>query len=270
MDKRLEEFKEYFQIIKIDNRTYAICEDKISYRANCFLLIGENEGILIDALSGVFPNFIKILQLIFYIKINKLLLTHAHYDHFGGYDSKLIKEVYVSEKEKEYLTHYYLTDEEVREEINSDDSIFPSDFNLEKFKVNKIYDANFISEGDVIGIPNRKLRVVSTPGHTDGSLSFYEEESGYLFVGDFLYNGLLDIRDIKSNLDDFIVSLEKIRNLNVSNYLCGHYKPWIRFSDFELTKLINVSKKMLGDDKNSKNDNARVYKTGVKDIKIRY
>ena len=94
MDEVEKSFLEYFQIEKIDDNTFAIKEDKIGYKANCFLLLNKGEGILIDALSGVYQGFIDSLEHIFNVRIRKLYLTHAHYDHFGGYDKNKIEEVY--------------------------------------------------------------------------------------------------------------------------------------------------------------------------------
>ena len=65
MDKVEKSFLEYFQIEKIDDNTIAIKEDKIGYKANCFLLLNKGEGILIDALSGVYQGFIDSLEHIF-------------------------------------------------------------------------------------------------------------------------------------------------------------------------------------------------------------
>jgi glyoxylase-like metal-dependent hydrolase (beta-lactamase superfamily II) len=41
-------------------------------------------------------------------------------------------------------------------------------------------------EGDEIRFGKQRLRVIETPGHTDGCLTFFEPDAGMLFTGDAL------------------------------------------------------------------------------------
>jgi glyoxylase-like metal-dependent hydrolase (beta-lactamase superfamily II)/rhodanese-related sulfurtransferase len=43
-----------------------------------------------------------------------------------------------------------------------------------------------VKEGDTIQFGSRTLKVLQTPGHTDGCLSFYDEQEGRVFSGDAL------------------------------------------------------------------------------------
>ncbi|CAG9861161.1 unnamed protein product [Phyllotreta striolata] len=44
----------------------------------------------------------------------------------------------------------------------------------------------YIDEGDFIAFGDHKLKVLNTPGHTNGCCSFYSEEQGIAFTGDAL------------------------------------------------------------------------------------
>lgn len=237
MDSIERDFLNYFDIEKIDNETYAIKESKIFYRANCFLLIHEGEGILIDALTGVYSEFLKSLEHIFHIKIRKLYLTHAHYDHFGGFDGRIIKEVYLSKYETCYLSKYYLTNKYVRKEIYCDGkSEFPNGFEIEKYKVKHIKNVREFPKKIIIG--NRILEVIETPGHSKGSTCFYETSRKYFYSGDFLYRGDVDIfEDPTSSYKDFILSLEKCKDLEINKFLCGHYDAQIDGNKLSIKEL---------------------------------
>jgi glyoxylase-like metal-dependent hydrolase (beta-lactamase superfamily II) len=52
----------------------------------------------------------------------------------------------------------------------------------------------FVSDGDEVEVEGVKLRVIHTPGHTPGSVSFYTE--GMLFSGDTLFRGSIGRTDL--------------------------------------------------------------------------
>ena len=52
----------------------------------------------------------------------------------------------------------------------------------------------FLADGDEIDVAGVKLKVIHTPGHTPGSLSFYTE--GMLFSGDTLFQGSIGRTDL--------------------------------------------------------------------------
>lgn len=52
----------------------------------------------------------------------------------------------------------------------------------------------FLSDGDEVEVAGVKLKVIHTPGHTPGSVSFYTE--GMLFSGDTLFQGSIGRTDL--------------------------------------------------------------------------
>lgn len=46
---------------------------------------------------------------------------------------------------------------------------------------------NFLKENDVVSFGNTELKVLETPGHSPGSISFYDLKNGVLFSGDVLF-----------------------------------------------------------------------------------
>lgn len=244
MAKVIGEISNYLKIIKFNDYIYAISEPKVTYQANCFLIIQNKEGIMIDALTGLVPNLISTLEYLFKIKIRKLYLTHSHYDHFGGYDGRTIKYVYVHKDEARNLAKYYMSDKQVRDEIiDNGRTILPNLSNFSRYKVKKINNITFIKDGDTIHFGDLKLKVILTKGHTKGSLSFYEPLSKALFTGDTIYNGLIDLSEDVSDLNEFKESLTIINNYDIDYFLCGHYDPIVSSKDINIQKLINLMSK---------------------------
>jgi hydroxyacylglutathione hydrolase len=82
---------------------------------------------------------------------------------------------------------------------------------------------HLVDDGDIIEVGNLKLEVWHTPGHTDSQLAF--RLGNLLFSGDNIYRdgcvGAIDAHH-GSNIEDFVRSLERIRNSDVQWLLPSH------------------------------------------------
>ena len=117
------------------------------------------------------------------LKIKKILLTHAHYDH-----SKDIKKI-VKETGAEVCTH-----------------------ELENLK-DKNYQIRNIKDGDKINIGKTDIQVIETPGHSPGSVCFLFNKK--LLTGDALFVGAIGRVDLPgSSEEDMKKSLKKLSELD--------------------------------------------------------
>lgn len=89
-----------------------------------------------------------------------------------------------------------------------------------------------IEVGAVIRAGNSNLKAIFSPGHTAGHLSFYEEELGILFSGDFLlpdvvpYPGAwLEDGKVVSGLASYMRALDRVENLGAKAYFPAHGIP---------------------------------------------
>lgn len=139
---------------------------------NAYLLTTEDgqRGIIID--PGMNPK--SLIRRIEDVKIEAILLTHAHFDHIGGVDA-IRKDkgcpVYLHALEADWLTNPNkngsLRWPELGGAIQSD----PAEYDLD--------------EGQVLKVLDIQLKVMHTPGHSPGSVSFLWEN--HLFCGDVLF-----------------------------------------------------------------------------------
>jgi glyoxylase-like metal-dependent hydrolase (beta-lactamase superfamily II) len=88
-----------------------------------------------------------------------------------------------------------------------------------------------LDDGDELPIPGRSIRALSTPGHTDGHLSYVDEQSGLVFTGDHvlpvIFSGLgLGSRLQTDPIGDFFASLERVAAYDDYEVAPGH---WYRF-----------------------------------------
>ena len=69
---------------------------------------------------------------------------------------------------------------------------------------------------------------VHTPGHSPGHLCFWEDEKGYLFSGDLVYEGTLFANYPSTDPQNYLASLEKIAVLPTKRLFPGHHSLDIR------------------------------------------
>jgi glyoxylase-like metal-dependent hydrolase (beta-lactamase superfamily II) len=149
---------------------------------NCYLLWNPQslEGLIID--PGAEPD--EIVQEIdeFEIMPRAILLTHGHGDHIAA----------VAEMKKTYGIPLYIGQGE--ESLLADPSANISAFFDHPIVAPK---ADYsVKDEDLIRIAGIELTVLSTPGHTSGGVSYFEQEVGRLFCGDALFAGSIGRTDL--------------------------------------------------------------------------
>ena len=79
-----------------------------------------------------------------------------------------------------------------------------------------------LEDGDVVDTGDRAFEVLHLPGHSPGSIGLWEASTGILFSGDAVYDGpLLDELE-GSNIDDYVKTMERLRDLPVTAVHGGH------------------------------------------------
>ena len=158
-----------------------------SLQTNCYIVIDEetNKAVIID--PGAEANYlIKEIEVLG-IDIDKILLTHCHFDHNGAVKElkeKFNCEVYINRDEEEYM------------EIDST-GIFG--------KLPKFYE--YVNEGEIINSGNLNFKVIFTPGHTTGGTCYLINDS--IFTGDTLFNGSIGRTDfLGGSYNDLISGIE--------------------------------------------------------------
>ena len=63
----------------------------------------------------------------------------------------------------------------------------------------------FLKEGDIIRVGEDELRVLLTPGHSPGSLSFYSEKDKFVISGDALFRGSVGRSDLPGGDHDLLI-----------------------------------------------------------------
>jgi glyoxylase-like metal-dependent hydrolase (beta-lactamase superfamily II) len=219
------------------------------YDCHVYLLDGGDELALVDVGAGMGAETIleNVERAGFErARIRHLLLTHAHGDHAGGaaWMGSLLDRpaVYLSRDVAAFLRE---GDERgVSLDVAKQVGIYPPDYRLEPCEVD--FE---LAEDDAVTVGDLTLRVIDTPGHCDGHVSFLLEHDGrrQLFAGDVVFFGgkilLQNIYDCR--LDAQIRSLRKLRELSVDALLPGHMTPSLRDGQRHIERANEVLDRLL-------------------------
>jgi len=211
-------------------------------------LINFDEPVLIDAGYGFHESTEKLLYEISRFTgrrgLEKVVITHAHPDHFAG--AAMLKRklgvdiaayklaVPVLSDLKKLTVDYY----GFKDDISSFIKLFLRGLcKAEPINVDIVLDEN-----DEINVGGFSLKVIHTPGHTPCHVSLYMEEEGILFSGDVVVGeGSTWIGLPCGDVAVYINSLKKLLSLRLKMILPAHgpvvYNPEKRIKELIQRKL---------------------------------
>ncbi|MCV0366785.1 MAG: MBL fold metallo-hydrolase [Nitrosopumilus sp.] len=135
------------------------------------IVVSDKQAIVIDPLYPV-DKYLDIAKQKNF-KIIHVLDTHQHADHISG-----VRELAKATDAKIHLSKY------------------------EGYG----FDANFLGDADELVFGQSLLRVIHTPGHTPGSLSYLIDEK-YVFTGDILFVESIGRPDLRDQAEEFAQEL---------------------------------------------------------------
>lgn len=152
------------------------------FQENCWVVGNRRTGEAICIDPGDEPEEILALARDMGVRIKVIANSHAHLDHILG-----VHGVH-SESGSKFLLHESDLDllrngwRDGAARMGLDVEHGPPD------------PDGFVTEGDIVEVDGLRLQVITTPGHTPGSVSYYTK--GLLFSGDTLFRGSIGRTDM--------------------------------------------------------------------------
>jgi glyoxylase-like metal-dependent hydrolase (beta-lactamase superfamily II) len=140
-------------------------------------------------------------------KINLVIVTHGHPDHFEGLEAFLDRPVKMAmgREEERYLRENGKRFFEMMGQA------------LPKYRIDF-----FLKEGELL-LGKESFHIYQTPGHSPGSLTIHWPERKALFTGDLLFYGGIGRTDFPGgNSRDLMESIERMSRLDTELLLPGH------------------------------------------------
>ena len=178
---------------------------------NCFI-VGEKEFIVIDpgspfveeqqALNDYLDSLIAAGHY-----LREIILTHLHRDHVSGANA-LQKHFQLKYDRSIPITMHSATARSLKGQIKAD---------------------KFIADEEIITLKSSnenvfEIKALHMPGHARGHLCFYDEKAGFLLSGDNVIGaGGVLIAPPEGNMTEYLVSLERMKNLPNLRFLCGSH-----------------------------------------------
>lgn len=167
------------------------------FSENTYVLFNDQKnGVIIDPgnwnekENEILENFIKEKD----ISIKNILLTHAHIDHVLGlqwaFDTYKVA-VKMHEEEKDVLNRNPM-------------SARNYGFNFKPF----VGEIELLNEGEKYFIDEDSFEIFHVPGHSPGSIAFYNEAQKFVISGDALFQGSIGRTDLyRGNHDQLLESI---------------------------------------------------------------
>ncbi len=170
-----------YQTTRIHERLYCIKEVNST---NLYLLLGDHHALLIDTGYG----YGDILAQVRAVSDLPLLVALTHGDPDHGLGSYRFSDVYVHPADLAAL-HENDNADAKRGFIDYRETKITqirSLMDVEAYVHSTLAHTRFLplQEGDVLDLGGLSLRIIEIPGHSKGSVAFYEERQGWLFTGD--------------------------------------------------------------------------------------
>ncbi|WDT69189.1 MBL fold metallo-hydrolase [Cloacibacterium sp. TD35] len=167
------------------------------FSENTYVLFNDQKnGVIIDPgnwnekENEILENFIKEKE----ISIQNILLTHAHIDHVLGlqwaFDTYKVA-VKMHKEEKDVLDRNPM-------------SARNYGFDFKPF----LGDIELLNEGEKYFIDEDSFEIFHVPGHSPGSLAFYNEAQKFVISGDALFQGSIGRTDLyRGNHEQLLESI---------------------------------------------------------------
>lgn len=211
-----------FETQSFDHGVTRLLETDISanWRCNIWHVRGRDRDLIIDtgfglrSLSGAVARLTERPVL--------AVCTHSHHDHAGGlcqFDQRLGHglEADIFANPTRQNTVCDLLDVSV---IRARPS---NDFDIDTWCYQPAPLTGMVDDGDMIDLGDRRFHVLHLPGHSPGSVALWEAETGAVFTGDALYDGVLYDHLYHSVPEQMIDSLNRLCDLPLSVVHAGHF-----------------------------------------------
>lgn len=179
---------------------------------NCSLVWNEatKVGAVIDP-GGDVPLILNAIKEVG-LTIEKIVLTHGHLDHVGGamelaaalgvkIEGPHIADKFLMERAEAQAASYGLTG------------------------MRNAMSDRWLNEGDALEIGGQAFEILLCPGHSPGSLVYYNRNNRFALVGDVLFQGSIGRTDFPYGDHDALISAIKTKLFPLGDdvaFICGH------------------------------------------------
>ena len=201
LPQKIGTFQSWFEVYKVSEGTFAICEPGNWEGVISYLIEGCNKAVLLDTGMGI-GDIKKVIEQLTHLEVS-VVNSHTHFDHIGDnhqfdeiavFNNKVEIErlengITVEEKPQQPSKGFTITIKELRNELGQEHLFrpLPKGFDPKSYQILPSKPTHLLKHEELIDLGDRKLKVLHTPGHSPGSICLLDMKSKELFTGDTFY-----------------------------------------------------------------------------------
>ena len=182
------------------------------FEQNCTIIWDEptKKAVVIDP-GGDVPKILDAIKQTG-VTVEKIWLTHGHIDHVGG--AAELRDALKVPIEGPHIADKFLLD-----------NVVTSGARFGMTGVRDFAPDRWLKEGDQVSVGEVPFDILHCPGHSPGSVVFFNKEMGFAHVGDVLFNGSVGRSDIPGGDHATLIKSIKDKLLPLGDnvgFFCGH------------------------------------------------
>lgn len=182
------------------------------FEQNCTILWDANtrQAVVFDP-GGDVPKILAAIEKTA-VKVEKIWLTHGHIDHVGG-AAELREALKVPIEGPHHQDKFLL------------DNVVTSGAQFGMTGVRNFTPDRWLDEGEQVQIGALTFDILHCPGHSPGSVVYFNKEMRFAHVGDVLFNGSVGRTDLPGGSHATLISSIKDKLLPLGDdvgFICGH------------------------------------------------
>ncbi|MER8804235.1 MBL fold metallo-hydrolase [Mesorhizobium sp. M0998] len=213
---------DWYETIRMGDGVTLIHEPWIKpfFRCNIWHVRGRDRDLLFDTGLGHF-SLRRHVPLVTERKLT-CVASHTHFDHIGCHHEFPDRCVHPAEAEilADPRNEWTVADRYATDEMFDG---MPQGWDTKRYRILPAPAGRLLEQGDIVDLGDRAFEVIHTLGHSPGGIALYENRTGILFSGDIIYDGPLIDDVYHSDIDDYVETLLRMRDLDVSVVHGGHF-----------------------------------------------